>query len=203
MRPAKGARGAVLKAKNCSHAELCERAVRWLSGSRRCNVVLSGIASTREIPDAIGWSTSREFYGSIVVECKSSLSDFRRDHLKPHERRMGTRRYFFTPWDLVSAVAVEQHHPDHGLLHLFRGRVVVVREAPVRPDPALCSEIRLLQFAIVHMRSNLLSMGMTVDLDLLTLHPFTLRRRDKAESLSREALRAEEQKNLAKLLEGA
>ena len=182
--------------KEYTHAELCHRAVRWLYGTRRCNVALSGIASTREIPDAIGWSTGWRFPGSIVIECKTSLSDFHRDKRKKHPLRMGTRRFFFTPAGLVTVEAVKEHYPGHGLLYMEHGRVVVQCEAEVRYDVDLRSENRLLQFAIVHMRSNLLRMGMTVDFNLLTLHPFShVRRenilREEAERARQEALQPE------------
>src|SRR5580658_9773174 len=65
-----------------THAELCERAKRWLSGTKRCEPVLSNCASCREIPDAIGWSSCHKWYGSIVVECKTSFADFWADQRK-------------------------------------------------------------------------------------------------------------------------
>ena len=65
-----------------SHEHLCERARRWLSGTRRCDPVFSGIASCAEIPDAIGWSSRYGWYGSTVVECKTSRSDFYADKRK-------------------------------------------------------------------------------------------------------------------------
>jgi hypothetical protein len=161
-----------------THTELCERACSWLRGSRRCGVVLSGIASTEEIPDAIGWSTSWRKSGSTVIECKVSLSDFRRDKLKKHDARIGNRRYFMVPRGLVSAERVATDYPDHGLLWV-RGRIVTIeREAMDRPDANLRSENRLLYFALVHLRANVLAMGCAVDVNLLSLHPFTVRRRE-------------------------
>ena len=65
-----------------THEELCERARRWLSGTRRCDPVFSNIASCREIPDAIGWSSSWKARGSTVIECKTSRADFVADHQK-------------------------------------------------------------------------------------------------------------------------
>lgn len=65
-----------------THEELCERARRWLSGSRRCDPVFSNIASCREIPDAIGWSSCYQWEGSTVVECKTSIADFHADRRK-------------------------------------------------------------------------------------------------------------------------
>lgn len=65
-----------------THEELCARARQWLSGSRRCNPVFSNCASCGEIPDAIGWSSQWRSRGCIVVECKTSVRDFRIDEQK-------------------------------------------------------------------------------------------------------------------------
>lgn len=65
-----------------THTELCDRACRWLAGSRQCNPVFSRIASCSEVPDAIGWSSRFQWSGSIVVECKTSAGDFHSDRRK-------------------------------------------------------------------------------------------------------------------------
>lgn len=170
-----------------THQELVERACAWLRGTRRCGVVLSGIASTREVPDAIGWSTSWLYFGSTVIECKASLDDFRRDKKKKHETRMGNRRYFMSPAGLVTVERVESLYPDHGLLWAKGKRVSVERYAPDREDADLRSENRLLHFALVHLRSNVLAMGLAADVTMLSLHPFTIRNRDKREVFKPEA----------------
>ena len=172
-----------------THADLCERAVRWLYGSRKCNVAFSGIASTREIPDAIGWSTACQWRGSIVIECKMSLSDFHRDRKKKHETRMGNRRYFLCPLNVIGRTAVEEYCPDHGLLYLYHDRIYVEREAVERKDANLAAENRLLQFAIVHIRGNLLRQHGEVDMDALIQHPLTkhFRERRREQRERREA----------------
>lgn len=151
-----------------THAELCARAVQWLRGTRRCYPVLSGIASAGEVPDAIGWSSKWSHAGSILVECKMSLSDFHRDKRKKHKLRIGRWRYFLCPVNVLTRISVELHYPDHGLLYLDHGRVYVIREAPQREDCNLDSEIRLLRFALVHLEGNLLQMGFSVNLPTLT-----------------------------------
>jgi len=65
-----------------THGELCVRAMRWLRGTMRCNPAYSGNASCSEIPDAIGWTSRWKFYGSVVVECKTSRNDFLADKKK-------------------------------------------------------------------------------------------------------------------------
>jgi hypothetical protein len=194
------------------HHALCDVAERWLRNAMGCKIVLGGVASCREIPDAIGWSNScKGGYGSIVVECKRSMSDFYRDRKKkirtrmvwndeadmgpihpatktspPHPAakargfatvqeevlRMGDRRYFLCPWEVISVQAVANHFPDHGLLWL-RGRSVhILREAPSRENACHASEVVLLKFALIHVKDNLLAAGLTVNLRELTKHPF-------------------------------
>jgi hypothetical protein len=71
------------------HQALCDVAERWLRNAMGCKIVLGGVASCREVPDAIGWSNScRGGYGSIVVECKTSMSDFYRDRKKTTRTRL-------------------------------------------------------------------------------------------------------------------
>lgn len=146
-----------------THQDLCDRAASWLRG-QRCDPVLYGIASTAEIPDAIGWGSN----GSIVVECKVSTEDLLRDKRKNHaEQRMGDRRFFMCPYGLVFEEYIAQHFPDHGLLAIHGRRVRVLRDAPTRENPNHRSEIRYLRFALIHVRSNLLKLGCSVDLAAL------------------------------------
>jgi hypothetical protein len=155
------------------HHELCRIAARWLSGTMRCNVVLAGVASCREIPDAIGWSTSWKHHGSIVVECKNSMSDFHRDRRKKHAKRMGDWRYFLCPNGVISPKALAEYFPDHGLLYARGSRVSIIVPPQDRGSLGVehASEVRMLQFALLHMQRNLLWAGLTVDMRELTKHP--------------------------------
>jgi hypothetical protein len=82
-----------------THAELVTRAARWLSGSRKCVTVLTECSAQvlEEAPDAIGWTCRGH---SVLVECKTSVSDFYADRTKPSRRRpefmMGAQRYYLT-----------------------------------------------------------------------------------------------------------
>ena len=87
-----------------THAELVERAVKWLRNSFHCRVVLSElVALTRsgETPDAIGWVFNR----AILVECKRTRSDFYADRKKmarlPHMPALGAWRFYLTPPDIL------------------------------------------------------------------------------------------------------
>lgn len=173
-----------------THWDLEKRAIRWLSGTKRCDPVLSGIASCSEIPDAIGWGPR----GSIVVECKCSLSDFRADmnkyvrYLDPqykwshhgsrlskeekatyevkHLPRMGDYRYY-----LCEPGVIEPKHISlqHGLLYVQGRSVRVIVEAERRTENVnQAAEIRYLRFALIHIRKNLLANGFSVDMTKLT-----------------------------------
>lgn len=83
-----------------NHAELVQRAAKWLRNTERCQVVYvePPAWSAREIPDAIGFHLSGH---SVVVECKTSRADFLADRRKPSRRLdgrglpgMGYRRWY-------------------------------------------------------------------------------------------------------------
>lgn len=87
-----------------AHAELVERAARWLRSAMKCAPVLTEVNcwATSESPDAFGVNSG----GSIVVECKTSVRDFYADLQKPFRAKpedgMGRLRYYLTPKALVS-----------------------------------------------------------------------------------------------------
>jgi hypothetical protein len=147
-----------------THEDLCERARRWLSGSRKCNPVFSNIASCGEVPDAIGWSSCYGWCGSTVVECKTSRGDFYADRRKyqayfQHEEglryartqitqkaaaengwklidlaRMGNYRFFLCEPDVITAELVERIAPDHGLLWMENARRLRTMRPAVRRE---------------------------------------------------------------------
>src|SRR5215813_14224944 len=104
-----------------THAQLVERAVRWLR-RYRCGVVLSEQACiSGEMPDAIGW---KQACRSVLVECKVSRADFLADRAKPFrqkpERGVGSERFYLTSPGMVKA---EELPVGWGLLEV-RGRFV-------------------------------------------------------------------------------
>lgn len=108
-----------------THAQLVERAVRWLRGYR-CGVVLSEQAcASGEMPDAIGWKRASH---SVLVECKVSRADFLADREKPWRQEpeggVGCERFYFTPGGLVRA---EEVPAGWGLLALHKREVVMVK----------------------------------------------------------------------------
>jgi hypothetical protein len=88
-----------------THSDLVDRAIRWLKSSLHCRVVLSELVAyteSIETPDAIGWVFNR----TILVECKTSLSDFYADRKKRsrlHEQpALGVWRFYLTVPGLLS-----------------------------------------------------------------------------------------------------
>ncbi len=67
---------------------------------------------------------------------------------------MGDYRYYLSEPDVLTRELVEKHAPDHGLLLLVKGRIVVVREAPKRTELIdKDGEIRYLRFAIINRKT--------------------------------------------------
>lgn len=178
------------------HQELCERAVRWLEGARHCDPVLGGIASAGEVPDAIGWSSAYKHRGSTLVECKTSKSDFYADKAKYLQVRhrehgwtyplrrigraerkdyevepipcMGDYRFFMSEPGIITPEMVTNTRPDHGLLWVTGRTVKNIIDAPRRDNACHPMEIRVLRFALIHIRANLCSHGFTVHMGNLS-----------------------------------
>jgi len=110
-----------------THAQLVEKAVRWLR-AYRCGVILSEQAcASGEMPDAIGW---RRACHSVLVECKISRADFLADREKPFRQKshlgMGCERYYFAPAGLLRAQDVPG---GWGLLEYRNREVAMVHPA--------------------------------------------------------------------------
>jgi hypothetical protein len=108
-----------------THAQLVDRAVRWLR-RYRCGVVLSEQSCVSgEMPDAIGW---KQACHSVLVECKVTRADFLADRGKPFrvrpEKGVGSERFYLTVPVLVK---VEELPTGWGLLELRRGRVEMIQ----------------------------------------------------------------------------
>jgi len=106
-----------------THAQLVEKAVRWLR-FYRCGVVLSEQACVSgEMPDAIGWKRANH---SVLLECKVTRADFLADRAKPFrskpERGVGCERFYLTP---ASLIRKEELPTGWGLLEV-RGRDIEI-----------------------------------------------------------------------------
>jgi hypothetical protein len=110
-----------------THAQLVDKACRWLR-AYRCGVVLSEQACVSgEMPDAIGWK--RQCH-SVLVECKVTRADFLADREKPFrlkpERGVGCERFYLTTPALIN---VDELPAGWGLLEYQRGRIVRLRDS--------------------------------------------------------------------------
>ena len=110
-----------------THAQLVEKAVRWLR-RYRCGVVLSEQACVSgEMPDAIGWKRACH---SVLVECKVTRSDFLADRSKPFrlkpEQGVGCERFYLAPAGLIRC---DELPKGWGLLECRGGRIEVVAQS--------------------------------------------------------------------------
>jgi hypothetical protein len=107
-----------------THAQLGEKAVRWLR-SYRCGVVLAEQAcASGEMPDAIGWKRQSH---SVLVECKVTRADFLADRAKPWrakpEQGVGCERFYLAPAGLIRG---DELPCGWGLLEQRAGRILLV-----------------------------------------------------------------------------
>jgi len=113
-----------------THDQLVQRAKRWLRGTGGCRIVVTEFVAGEvgEIPDAMGWGHRGQ---SILIECKTSRSDFFADKNKTFRRvpenGMGMRRYYMFPSGLVEKTEVDERW---GMLSVGAKKVTRVREAP-------------------------------------------------------------------------
>ena len=84
-----------------THDDLIRIGKKWLIKARSCQVVLSETrAQSGEVPDIIGWRGQL----SILIECKASKADFRRDKDKWFRASgpgIGQQRYFMAPKGII------------------------------------------------------------------------------------------------------
>ena len=122
-----------------THTELVHYASNWLK--RKCPVVITGLATTGETPDAIGWLGKF----SILIECKTSIADFNKDKKKyfrySPERGLGQRRYFLTPEKLVTP---NQLPLNWGLLEIINDKVTLVKESEYFAESNVKQEVGIL-----------------------------------------------------------
>lgn len=92
------------KKDNSLHDELCKQGKRWLKktiGARLAISEMRCLSYWGEIPDVIGWKSGY----SILIEAKTSLSDFRADFKKKFRQDqkcgMGNYRFYLCPEGLI------------------------------------------------------------------------------------------------------
>lgn len=122
-----------------THDALVKRGAQWLAGTRRCCLVFEeyNCWATREFPDCIGWTVQGY---SILIECKVSIHDFKRDHRKPAKllaksrgkETLGRERWYLTPPGLLDPSMIPE---GFGLLEEHKGRMKRIVEASTDERP--------------------------------------------------------------------
>lgn len=112
-----------------THAELCAIARKWLINRCACYFAVSELVTyAGEIPDAIGFKSQI----SIVVECKTSRSDFLKDAKKYHRKNpdmaMGCHRYYLSIPEVIKDCEATN---GFGLLHWDGRKVRVIRSPAI------------------------------------------------------------------------
>lgn len=111
-----------------THDELVRVAKKWLVKARSCSVVLTERqAQHGETPDAIGWRGQH----SVLIECKTSLADFRRDLDKWFRNTgpgIGQQRYFMAP---KGVIPVDEVPVNWGLLEVDGNTVRTIKSHDV------------------------------------------------------------------------
>ena len=97
--------------KKLTHIELVLIAKRWLSNTFHCRVILTELVAytkSMETPDVIGWVNGR----CILVECKTSRSDFKADQKKLSRtgriKGLGHWRFYLTEFGLLDGLEIPQ-----------------------------------------------------------------------------------------------
>lgn len=101
-----------------THKELVDAAHRWVLNSAKCGVAYKETytnCSNGEYPDVIGFGGR----GSVLIECKTSRSDFFADKKKLFrmypELGMGTYRFYCCPTGLLTVADLP---PNWGLVYV-------------------------------------------------------------------------------------
>jgi len=116
-----------------SHSTLVRRAERWLlnQGCAFALTELVVIISPGEIPDAIGWDGP---VSTILIECKTSRTDFLADQKKSVRRipgGLGRYRYYLCPKGILRA---EEMPEKWGLLWAYPKQVRKIKESEYFED---------------------------------------------------------------------
>lgn len=125
-----------------THRQLCEIGEKFLrrpesANGHGCHFAIIEPASYGENPDVIGYRHGMSHWsiGTIVLEAKTSRSDFLIDKNKPHRQNsadgMGRWRYYICPEDLIHA---EELGEKWGLIHVnSRGHCKIIKGALAVP----------------------------------------------------------------------
>jgi hypothetical protein len=113
-----------------THDDLIARGVKWLVGQRGKSyyspiIVHELVCYLPEIPDILGMNSDY----TTLIECKTSLADFKKDAHKPFRNSsgLGTYRFYLCP---VGQIPLSLIPDDWGLLYCHANKITVEKDAP-------------------------------------------------------------------------
>jgi hypothetical protein len=84
-----------------THKELIPIAYKWVLKNASCGIAFKEFHTTNmEIPDVLGFNS----WSSVLIECKASRADFKKDFKKPFRlsgKGMGQYRFYMCPTGLI------------------------------------------------------------------------------------------------------
>ena len=132
-----------LYSKKITHDELIKLGRDWLIkqyagmadyGHSGCCVVITEISCNTwmgEQPDVLGFTNSKS--RSILIECKTSLSDFKADKNKPFrvnpEFGMGSQRWYLAPFGIIPLDKIPK---KWGLLEAIGNKIKITKRAEIQ-----------------------------------------------------------------------
>lgn len=133
-----------------THNELVDKARKWLSS--RSPVTITELATNAgEEPDVIAFCVNLKQnksyigYGSVLIECKASRSDYLADKKKMYRRKpengMGDYRYYMAPLGLIKADELPE---KWGLLEIQENGRIKMIKIPERQESNKTHEITVL-----------------------------------------------------------
>lgn len=133
-----------------THKEIVERVKRWLKHHQQnitvpnCSFVLTELVTLNgsgEIPDVIGWN----YWSSVMIEVKTSRSDFLADKNKRFKRLnnpgTGEFKFYCCPSNVIKA---EELPEKYGLLYISEDKKVFIIKPAERQGADLMTERSLL-----------------------------------------------------------
>jgi|WetSurMetagenome_2_1015567.scaffolds.fasta_scaffold42882_4 hypothetical protein len=143
-----------------THAELVLIGIEWLKkpyvsckeyGHSSCSVVISELVTCTtygEIPDVLGYTSGKQ--KTILIECKTSYSDFIADQNKPFRKMpkcgMGDQRWYLAEKGIIP---VEKVPENWGLLEITNdGKIASTNKCALFQEKNYRNEINLLISAI-------------------------------------------------------
>lgn len=121
-----------------SHQELVLIAYNWVLKNTSCGVAFKEFHSAAsEIPDVLGFG----LWESVLIECKVSREDFKKDFKKPHRligKGMGSYRFYMCPTGLIK---IEELPSKWGLIYVNeKGRAKCVFNPIKQPKHFIMEE---------------------------------------------------------------